>query len=65
MVFKTADNKKGGLFNLGDVYIYPTHMEGVGLTITESMATGLPVVTTNFSTIQFTHSIDRTTAISK
>ena len=26
-------------------------MEGVGLTITESMATGLPVVTTNFSTM--------------
>tara|TARA_B100000401_G_C52811040_1_gene723786 strand:+ start:1715 stop:2839 length:1125 start_codon:yes stop_codon:yes gene_type:complete len=51
LIFKTADNKKGGLFNLGDVYIYPTHMEGVGLTITESMATGLPVVTPNFSTM--------------
>ena len=51
MIFQTADNKQGGLFNLGDVYIYPTHMEGVGLTITEAMATGLPVVTTNYSTM--------------
>ena len=51
LIFKTANNSKGGLFDLGDVYIYPTHMEGVGLTITESMATGLPVVTTNFSTM--------------
>ena len=51
LIFKTANNSQGGLYNLGDVYIYPTHMEGVGLTITESMATGLPVVTTNFSTM--------------
>ena len=51
LIFKTANNKQGGLFNLGDIYIYPTHMEGVGLTITEAMATGLPVVRTNFSTM--------------
>ena len=51
LIFKTADNTKGGLFNLGDIYIYPTHMEGVGLTITESMCSGMPVVTSNFSTM--------------
>jgi glycosyltransferase involved in cell wall biosynthesis len=51
LIFETADNKKGGLFNLGDVYIYPTYVEGVGLTITEAMSTGLPVVTTNFPTM--------------
>tara|TARA_A100001011_G_scaffold400536_1_gene515993 strand:+ start:7620 stop:8735 length:1116 start_codon:yes stop_codon:yes gene_type:complete len=51
LIFKTADNTKGGLFNLGDIYIYPTHMEGVGLTITESMSCGMPVVTSNFSTM--------------
>jgi len=51
LIFKTADNTKGGLFTLGDVYIYPTMMEGVGLTITESLASGMPVVTTNFPTM--------------
>ena len=51
LIFKTANNSAGGLFNLGDVYIYPTYVEGVGLTITESMCTGLPVVTTNFPTM--------------
>ena len=51
LLFKTANNTDGGLFNLGDVYIYPTHVEGVGLTITEAMCTGMPVVTTNFPTM--------------
>ena len=50
-IFKTANNMKGGLFSLGAVYIYPTTMEGVGLTITEALATGMPVVTSNFSTM--------------
>ena len=51
IIFKTANNKSGGLFDLGDVYIYPTTMEGVGLTITEEVSTGMPVVTTNSSTM--------------
>ena len=51
LIFETADNSRGGLFNLGDIYIYPTHVEGVGLTITEAMCTGLPVVTTDFPTM--------------
>ena len=46
--FQTADNKVGGLFSTGDVYVYPTIKEGVGLTITEAMCTGMPVVTTTF-----------------
>ena len=49
--FITADNSKGGLFNLGDIYIYPTTKEGVGLTITEAMCTGMPVVTSNYPTM--------------
>ena len=49
--FKTADNTRGGLFNLGDVYIYPTTKEGVGLTITEAMSTGMPIVTSNYPTM--------------
>lgn len=36
-----------GLYHLGDVYVYPTRLEGIGLTIAEALASGLPVVTTN------------------
>ena len=36
---------------MGDVYIYPTTREGIGLTITEALATGMPVVTSNYSTM--------------
>jgi len=33
-----------GLYYLGDVYVYPTRLEGIGLTIAEAMAAGLPVI---------------------
>lgn len=36
-----------GLFHLGDVYVYPTRLEGIGLTILEAAACGLPIITTN------------------
>jgi glycosyltransferase involved in cell wall biosynthesis len=36
-----------GLYHLGDVYVYPTRLEGIGLTITEALACGLPVITTD------------------
>lgn len=36
-----------GLFYMGDVYVYPTILEGIGLTIMEALASGLPVITTN------------------
>ena len=36
-----------GLYHLGDVYVYPTKLEGIGLTIMEALASGLPVITTN------------------
>lgn len=35
-----------GLFHLGDVYVYPTRLEGIGLTILEANACGLPVIAT-------------------
>lgn len=35
-----------GLFHLGDVYVYPTRLEGIGLTILEANACGLPVIVT-------------------
>lgn len=49
--YQTANNAEGGLFGLGDVYVYPTTREGVGLTITEAMCTGMPVVTTDYPTM--------------
>lgn len=36
-----------GLYHLGDVYIYPSRLEGIGLTIAEALSCGLPVITTN------------------
>jgi len=33
-----------GLYYLGDAYVYPTRLEGIGLTIAEAMAAGLPVI---------------------
>lgn len=36
-----------GLYHLGDVYVYPTRLEGIGLTIAEALSCGLPVITTN------------------
>ena len=36
-----------GLYHLGNVYVYPTRLEGVGLTIMEALASGLPVITTD------------------
>lgn len=37
-----------GLYYKGDVYVYPTKLEGLGLTLYEAMSSGLPVITTNF-----------------
>jgi 1,2-diacylglycerol 3-alpha-glucosyltransferase len=36
-----------GLYNLGDVYVYPSRLDGIGLTIAEAMSSGLPVITTD------------------
>ncbi|WP_394138418.1 glycosyltransferase [Cytobacillus oceanisediminis] len=36
-----------GLYHLGDVYVYPTTLDGLGLTIYEALACGMPVITTD------------------
>ena len=36
-----------GLYHLGDVYVYPSRLDGIGLTIPEALASSLPVITTN------------------
>jgi glycosyltransferase involved in cell wall biosynthesis len=34
-----------GLYHLGDVYVYPSRLDGIGLTVAEAFACGLPVIT--------------------
>jgi 1,2-diacylglycerol 3-alpha-glucosyltransferase len=36
-----------GLYHLGDVYLYPSVLDGMALTIAEALSCGLPVVTTD------------------
>ena len=36
-----------GLYHLGDIYVYPTRLEGIGLTIAEAISCGLPAIVTN------------------
>lgn len=38
-----------GLYKLGDVYVYPSRLDGLGLTIMEALSCGLPVITSNNS----------------
>ncbi len=38
-----------GLYHMGHVYVYPTRLEGIGLTIPEALACGLPVITTDIA----------------
>lgn len=36
-----------GLYHLGNVYVYPSRLDGIGLTLCEALACGLPVITTD------------------
>jgi 1,2-diacylglycerol 3-alpha-glucosyltransferase len=36
-----------GLYNEGDIYVYPSRLDGIGLTIAEALSSGLPVITTD------------------
>ncbi len=37
-----------GLYYMGDVYVYPTKLDGLGLTMYEAIASGLPMIVTDF-----------------
>jgi glycosyltransferase involved in cell wall biosynthesis len=39
-----GDVPEPGLYHLGDVYVYPTRLEGIGLTVAEALSCGLPAV---------------------
>lgn len=36
-----------GIYFKGDVYVYPSRLEGIGLTIIEALASGLPIIVPN------------------
>ncbi len=36
-----------GLYHLGDIYVYPTMLDGLGLTMYEALSVGLPVIATD------------------
>jgi len=46
-----AEAEKAEHFNLGDVFFFPSAMEGFGLTVAEAMSSGLPVVASNRGSI--------------
>lgn len=45
VVTKTVSSP--GLYNLGDVYVYPSRLDGLGLTVAESISSGLATIVTN------------------
>lgn len=38
-----------GLYYMGDIYVYPTTLDGLGLTMYEALSSGMPVITTNYA----------------
>jgi len=46
-----AEAEKADHFNLGDLFFFPSAMEGFGLTVAEAMSSGLPVVTSDRGSI--------------
>jgi len=46
-----SSNELNILYNLSDVFVFPTKYEGFGLPILEAMAAGTPVVTSNISSV--------------
>lgn len=36
--------KAPGLYHMGDIYVYPSRLDGIGLTIAEAISCGMPVI---------------------
>lgn len=47
-----------GLYHKGDIYVYPTRLEGLGLTMYEALACGMPIIVTNFPPMNEFGSLD-------
>ena len=45
--FRVGTIKPPGLFHLGDIYLYPSRLDGIGLTLPEALSCGLAGVTTD------------------
>lgn len=45
------DKDLPSLYNLADIFVYPSSYEGFGLSVLEAMACGTPVITTNISSL--------------
>ena len=45
--FREGTVRPPGLYHLGDVYVYPSKLDGLGLTLPEAMACGLAPITTD------------------
>lgn len=45
--FRHETAQHPGNYHLGNVYVYPTKLEGIGLTVPEAMASGMPVIVTD------------------
>ncbi len=45
------DEDLPAIYNLGDVFVYPSFYEGFGMPVVEAMACGVPVITSNLSSL--------------
>lgn len=52
-----------GLYHRGDVYVYPTTLDGLGLTMYEALACGMPVITTDEAPMNEVIGSDRGTLV--
>lgn len=48
LLLHVGDVPPPGLYGKGDVYVYPSRLDGVGLTIAEALASGLPVISSDW-----------------
>ena len=48
---KVSERKKIALFSLADIFVLPSHMEELPLTILEAMSSSLPIIATRVGAI--------------